>query len=205
MQTTGKIPEMIDLVFDLAGESLPASYPFELWDELLRLSPLLAAQTQVGILPLRLTSSSDGMLLPKRTKLAIRLIEEVADRVAEQLSEQQIKVGSSRLRLGKGKKRPIQHYPTVHAPLVAGASDEAAFMADIETQLQQLGITGNLICGKRQSLSSAQRRIEGYSLVIHDLKADASLKLQYAGLGGFREFGCGIFIPYKVITGLDDD
>lgn len=196
---------MIDMVFDLAGESPHASYPFDLWDELLRLSPLLATQAQVGILPLRLTGNSDGMLLPKRTKLAIRLPEGIADRVAEQISEQPIKIGHSRLLLGKGKRRPIQHSPTVHAQIVAGASDEVQFMADISAQLRALGIVGNLICGKRQTLGSGQKHIEGFSLVIHDLKADASLKLQYAGLGGFREFGCGIFIPYKVITGLDDD
>lgn len=205
MPTTSKIPEMIDMVFDLMGESLPASYPFALWEELLRLAPQLAEHKHAGQLPLRLTSNSDGMLLPKRTKLTIRLQRELADQIAALLSDQQIKVEESRLQLGKGKKRAIQHYPTIHAPLVAGVSDEEKFLADIKAELLALGVTGNLICGKRQTLSSNQRAIEGYSLVIHDLKADASLKLQYAGLGGFREFGCGVFIPYKVISGLDDD
>jgi hypothetical protein len=40
---------------------------------------------------------------------------------------------------------------------------------------------------------------------VHDLKSDASLKLQYAGLGESRQYGCGIFVPYKAITGLNDD
>lgn len=202
---TSEIPEMIDLVFDLMGESLPASYPFALWDELLRLAPQLAEHKHAGQLPLRHASHSEGMLLPKRTKLAIRLQQELADQIADLLSDQLIKVEESRLHLGRGKRRSIQHYPTIHAPLVAGTNDEEQFMADIKAELLALGVTGSLICGKRQTLRSGQRVIEGYSLVIHDLKPDASLKLQYAGLGGFREFGCGVFIPYKVISGLEDD
>jgi len=39
--------------------------------------------------------------------------------------------------------------------------------------------------------------------VIHDLKPEASLRLQYTGLGSDRRYGCGVFVPYKVITGLD--
>lgn len=205
MESTRKIPVMVDMVFELGGESPSASYPFALWEELLRLAPLLAEQTHVGMLPLRLSGNDTGMPLPRRTKLALRLQEEIADQVAELLTEQLIMVEGSRLLLGKGKKRPIQHYPTIHAPIVASASDEVQFMADIAAQLKELGVIGNLICGRHQVLSSDKQRIEGYSLVIHDLKSDASLKLQYAGLGDFREFGCGVFIPYKVISGLDDD
>lgn len=202
--TTRKIPVMVDLVFELGGESPSASYPFSLWEELKRLAPLLAEQTDVGMLPLRLPGDA-GMLLPRRTKLAIRLPEEIADQVAELLAGQLLIVEGRRLLLGKAKKRPIQHYPTIHAPIVAGVSDEVRFMADIAAQLKELGVTGNLICGRHHILSSDKQRIEGYSLVIHDLKSDASLKLQYAGLGDFRKFGCGVFIPYKVISGLDDD
>lgn len=204
MPTTRKIPVMVDLVFELGGESPSASYPFALWKELLRLAPLLAEQAHVGMLPLRLSGDA-GMLLPRRTKLTIRLPEEIADRVAELLTGQLIILEGRRLHLGKGKKRPIQHYPTIHAPIVASASDEVQFMADIAAQLKELGVIGNLICGRHQVLSSDKQRIEGYSLVIHDLKSEASLKLQYLGLGEFREFGCGVFIPYKVISGLDDD
>jgi CRISPR-associated protein Cas6 len=202
---TTHVPEMIDIVFDLGGETLPASYPFALWAELVRRAPLLAEQRLAGILPLRLAANSDGMLLPKRTKLVLRLPAALADQAAAQLSEQNIEVHGSRLQLGKGNKRPIQPYPTIHAQMVAGVTDEVLFMDDIDIQLKKLGISGNLICGKRHTLTSDHQSIQGFSLVIHDLKPEASLKLQYAGLGGSRQFGCGIFIPYKVISGLSDE
>jgi CRISPR-associated protein Cas6 len=199
------VPEMIDIVFDIGGEMLPASYPFALWAELVRLAPQLAEQRHTGILPLRLAPNSDGMLLPKRAKLVLRLPESFADQATARLSDQQIKVEGSRLQFGKGKKRLILPYPTIHAQMVAGVADEVLFMNDIDSQLRELGTSGNLICGKRHTLTGSQQSIHGFSLVIHDLKPEASLRLQYAGLGGNRQFGCGMFIPYKVISGLSDE
>jgi len=202
---TNNVPEMIDIVFDLGGETLPDSYPFALWAELARLAPQLAEQRYAGILPLRLATTSEGMLLPKRAKVILRVPTALADQTVARLSEQQIEVAGSRLRLGQGIKRVIQPSPTIHAQMVAGITDEVQFMDDINTQLFELGVSGNLICGKRHTLSCEQQFINGFSLVIHDLKPEASLKLQYAGLGGARQFGFGIFIPYKVISGLSDD
>jgi len=107
--------------------------------------------------------------------------------------------------VGSAKTRRIQPYPTIHAQLVTGSSDEVLFTEDIRSQMEELGVTGKLICGKRVSINNGQRTIEGYSLVLHDLKAEASLHLQFAGLGKERQYGCGIFVPYKVITGLSED
>jgi len=196
---------MIDLVFDLGGETPPTSYPFALWEELLRHAPQLSEVQNVGILPLRLSESSNGTLLPKRTRLVIRLPEILTEQITVLLSDKQIEVDGKRLQLGYGKKRVIQSYPTIHAQMVAGASDEVTFMNDIASQLKELGVVGNLICGKRHTLVGRQKSVNGFSLVIHDLKAESSLKLQYAGLGDSRKFGCGIFVPYKVISGLSDE
>lgn len=196
---------MIDIVFALDGETLPASYPFPLWAELLRCVPEFTEQRNIGILPLRLTATVDGLLLPKRAKLVMRIPTELADQAMARLSEHELEVGGSKLQLGRGKARQIQHSPTVHAQMVAGHADEVIFMDDINTQLRALGVTGNLICGRRHALVGEQQSIQGFSLVIHDLKPEASLKLQYAGLGVARQFGFGIFIPYKVISGLNDD
>jgi len=202
---TNRIPEMFDMMFELGGETPSAAYPFSLWAELLRLAPQLAEQRHAGILPLRLPANSEGMLLQKRARLILRLPAEPGEQIAAHLTGQEIVVNGRPLHIGKGAKRLIQAYPTVHAQMVAGASDEVLFMADINTQLSELGVAGNLICGRKHVLTDELQSIQGYSLVIHDLKPDASLKLQYAGLGGSRRFGCGIFVPYKVISGLSDD
>jgi len=200
---------MIDMVFDLGGGILPTAYPFALWEALIRHVPQLAEEKLVGVLPLRTAENNEGILLPKRAKLVLRLPLALAAHAAA-LSGQQLDVtestlrsGAVSLRLGKSKVRPIQPHPTLHAQLVTGATDEMLFLDGINAQLSKMGITARLICGMRRTLAGAQQSIHGYSLVIHDLKPEASLQLQYAGLGEGRQFGCGIFVPYKVISGLE--
>ena len=195
------VPEMIDAVFDISGDCIPANYPFALWHALARLVPELAAETSIGVLPLRTAGSAAGMLLPRRAKLVLRLPAALGGKV-EALSCRELDVGGSPLRLGEGRLREIQPYPTIHAHLVVGTEDEVAFMAGVAADLAALGITASLICGRRNSLVDGDHGIHGFSLVIHDLKPEDSLRLLYAGLGSERRYGCGVFVPYKVISDL---
>lgn len=200
---------MIDIAFDLDGGTIPVDYPFALWAEIVRLAPQLAEDRFVGILPLRTSESNEGLLLPKRAKLVLRLPTALAGYAAACLSGQRLKIsvnacqpGEGSLLLGRSEPHQIHPHPTIHAQLVTGESDEVAFTKSINLQLSEMGIAGRLICGKRRTLSGDQQSIHGFSLVIHDLKPEASLKLQFAGLGEERRFGCGIFVPHKVISGL---
>lgn len=198
-------PEMIDLMFELQGSRLPVAYRSALWDALLGQLPGLAEEKSVGVLPLQSTIDNQGILLAKRSRLAIRIPSTMAESVTAGLTGKQLDIAGSALRLGNAKTRQIQPYPTIHAHLVTGSSDEVLFVDEIRKQMEELGVAGKLICGKRETVDNGQRSIQGFSLVLHDLKPEASLALQYAGLGVDRQFGCGIFIPYKVITGLSED
>jgi CRISPR-associated protein Cas6 len=194
--------EMIDVVFEIGGETLPVDYPYALWGELIKLIPQLGEHESVGVVPLRMAESKEGMLLPKRAKLVLRLPLELAE-VVSGLTQQQLRVAGSELQLGSCKTRPIQHYPTLHAHLVTGAEDEVEFMAEVESALAAMKVRASLICGQRRSLKDGEREIRGYSLVLHDLTPEGSLRVQYAGLGKERRFGCGIFVPYKVISSFE--
>lgn len=199
---TDATSEMIDAIFDVSGSVLPVSYPFALWNALIRHVPALEADASVGVIPLRTAASEAGMLLPKRAKLTLRLPAALAGHI-DALSGQQLDIESGALQLGNGKLRQIQAHPTLHAHLVIGVEDEVEFLQSVAERLVELDIAGKLLCGMRNDLIGPDRAIHGYSLVIHDLKADASLRLQYTGLGSDRRFGCGIFVPYKAITDLD--
>jgi CRISPR-associated protein Cas6 len=193
---------MIDVVFEISGGTLPVAYPYELWNELARLVPELGDEENIGVIPLRMAASKEGMLIPKRAKLVLRLPHELAD-VVSSLAQKQMQVADSELQLGSCKTRPIQYYPTLHAQLVTGADDEIAFVTEVESALAAMGVEAKLICGQRRTLAGSDRTISGYSLVLHDLKPEDSLRVQYTGLGKERRFGCGIFVPYKVISGLE--
>lgn len=193
------------MVFDLEGGILPVAYPFALWKELIRLVPGLAEEKSVGVLPLRGTGIKEGMLLSKRAKMVMRLPTKLANQTAAGLAGQQLDISGRSVRLGAAKTRPIHPFPTVHAQLVTGTSDEVQFVENINTQLGEMGIKGKLICGRRRTIGDDSQSMQGFSLVVHDLKAEASLHLQFVGLGTGRQFGCGIFVPYKVISGLSED
>ncbi len=196
---------MIDKVFDLDGGLLPIAYPFALWEALVRVAPELAEEKSVGVLPLRGSGNKEGLLLSKRAKMVMRLPAKLAEQTAARLTGLQLDIAGRTVRIGAAKSRPIYPFPTVHAQLVTGTSDEVLFVEQIYTQLGEMGIKGKLICGKRCSIGDDIRSVQGFSLVIHDLKAEASLQLQFAGLGTDRQFGCGIFVPSKVISGLSED
>ncbi len=192
-------------MFDLEGGTIPAAYRNALWGALQCHAPQLAEEKLVGVLPLKSSVNNQGMLLAKRAKLVIRMPKALAKIAAAKLTGQLLDIAGSELRVGAAKSRPVMPYPTIHAQLVTGSSDEVAFTEDIKKQMDELGVSGKLICGKRVTVNDGNRTIHGFSLVLHDLKPDASLQLQYAGLGDERRFGCGIFVPYKVITGLSED
>lgn len=198
---SGALPGMIDVVFDASGDSVPENYPFALWGELVRLVPELESAPGVAVLPLRTTGSGTGMLLPRRAKLVVRIPAALAAPI-DALSGAELDLGGLPLRLARGRLREIQPYPTIHAQLVVGDEDEVAFVAEIGACLAELGIVANLICGRQSTLVDSDRQLKGFSLVLHDLKAEDSLHLQYAGLGSHRQYGCGVFVPYKVISDL---
>lgn len=193
------------MVFDLDGGTLPAAYPVALWAALLRRVPQLAEEQRVGVLPLRATENKEGVLLTKRTKLVLRLPMMQAESIAMRLSGGTLEIGATSVKVGECKPRTIQPYPTIHAQQVKGGGDEVLFMDDIRSQLSEMGIAAKLICGKRSAISGDAQSSHTYSLVAHDLKPEDSLRMQYAGLGEDRQLGCGIFIPYKVISGLSED
>ena len=197
-----EMAEMLDAIFDVKGDTLPPGYPFELWHSLVRHAPILEDDHSVGIIPFRTTVSEAGMLLPKRAKLILRLPAALSENVSS-LSGLHFDIGGNALQLGSLKFRAIQAYPTLHSQLVSTDEDEVSFLKEVSARLAELEISAKLICGMRNHMVSADRTISGFSLVIHDLKPEASLRLQYTGLGADRRYGCGIFVPYKVITDLD--
>jgi len=195
-------PHMIDVVFELDGTSVPESYPFALWSEVVRCLPWIKNEVNAGILPLRGSASGEQLLLSKRTKLVLRVPTELAVQT-NQLSGQRLDVDGAILVVGKGRQRELQAATTLHAYLVESNLGEIEFLADMKQKLQAMNISCNLICDKYRQVRSVKQTLTGYGLVLHDLKLPASLTIQSIGLGGKRHLGCGMFVPFKAISGLD--
>ena len=195
------IPDMADIVFPLSGRDLPAGYAHGLWRAVAAALPWLEAEEYAGILPLPTSEDGERALLPKRARLVLRVPVERLPQ-AHCLTGQVLDVGGHRLVVGDGTERALQPHSTLHARLVASAEPEEKFLFGVAAELQEIGVSCKWICGKRMTVAG-ERPISGYSLVLHELKPQDSLRMQSAGLGTGRRYGCGIFVPYKVIPSLD--
>lgn len=197
-----EVREFIDVVFDLDGAQVQQDYPFELWSEIVQSLVWLKEEKNVGILPLRGSVSGENILLSKRTKLILRV---PADRAAQtaKLTGQKLKVGENILVVGLGKARELHPATTLHSMLVESDLGEVEFLADMKIKLHEMNVECNLICDKHRKISGKKLTLSGFGLVLHDLKPQASLLIQRTGLGGARHFGCGIFVPFKAISGLE--
>ncbi|OIP17867.1 MAG: type I-MYXAN CRISPR-associated protein Cas6/Cmx6 [Betaproteobacteria bacterium CG2_30_59_46] len=190
--------------FELQGVYLPRDHGYPLFLELSRLLPWLADETLAAVHPIHgaETGKDDLLILNRRAKLVMRIpTHREADLAI--LSGQTITVGGFKLTIGKGKAKPLARYSPLYAHCVTtGSMDEEGFASDIIRLLDELKITCRFICGRRQTITTADGVAYGYSLLLHELPVEHSILVQQRGMGCNRKIGCGIFIPHKSTNAL---
>jgi len=192
----------VDVVFDAAGTTLPVDYA----------QPLLAAIAQVlpwmpdagGVHALRTAPTGYGqVLLPARAKLRLR-VPEARVQDALRLANRRLAVADQEVRIGAGMMRPLLPAATLAAQKVASdTADTAAFEREVAAALAALDIGARFIAGGARRAALGDRTITGHALTVHGLRPDESLRLQAAGLGGDRALGWGLFLPAKLIAGIE--
>jgi CRISPR-associated protein Cas6 len=60
--------------------------------------------------------------------------------------------------------------------------------------LERLGVQSMPVLGERKTLRIKDAAVVGYGVSFADLSPDASLTLQWQGLGGRQRLGCGYFV-----------
>lgn len=190
-----------DVQFDLMGSELPADHGAALYRELVRHLPWLEDTPGAGVHPVHgwPTGRNDNLVINRRIKLVLRLpVARMED--ARALVGRQIDPGAGPITVGSLKARPLTPCATLYSHLVVmGPEGEAEFIAEARGKLERLGIQCGLIAGKRRKMSVAEGAVSGYSLMLHDVSLMQSIAVQEQGLGRYRGYGCGIFIPHKSI------
>jgi CRISPR-associated protein Cas6 len=194
---------VIDVQFGLNGTRVPKDHGLALFDELARLLPWLAQEALAAIHPLHGADGGEGMLLlNRRAKLVIRIPRERLDDLLT-LEGKTLTVAGNSLTIGHAKIRALTHHTPLYAQLVTtGSADEGDFARDIMRLLDELDIETRFICGRQQTLTTAQGTVAGFSLMLHGLPVEHAMRVQQLGLGGNRKLGCGVFIPHKSINAL---
>lgn len=194
--------EIVDLVFALRGEAVALNYADKLLLALLSGLPWLADQPSVGIHPLTGVSPGDRELyLTRRAKLSLRLPKAGCDS-AQALTGTRLELGGT-VEVGEASVHALGPFKTLYSSFVTvGTADEGEFLAVCGEQLKTQRIVAELVCGKARRGTGAHGEWRGFSLMLHGLSPDDSLRVQQEGIGFERKRGCGIFVPHKSIVAV---
>jgi CRISPR-associated protein Cas6 len=191
----------LDVAFALAGSTLPADHVDALACAVVGWLPWLVDEPSAGIHPLRAAATTHGLVaLAQRAKLVLRV---PASRAADSraLCGRCLVVGAGMLEIGDAGERPLRVCDTLYAQcVVTGARDERAFHDDVVRWLDEAQVDCEFIAGRERRLTAAGRELAGYALALHGLAPDDALRVQAAGIGEGRRFGCGLFVPHKAIA-----
>lgn len=197
--------DLVDLAFPVLGRTLARDHRWLLVQALAERLPWLADEPMAAVHPVNTVHGSDETaLLSARARLRLRLPRGRAD-AAGVLAGAELQIGADTLRLGTPTLRELLPHTTLYAHFVDGATtDEAAFLQAVRHQLDDLGTAAHCVCGRAGVVRGPEGPLQGYSLLLHGLRAAASLRVQQAGLGAHRLLGCGMFVPHKSAAAVGD-
>ena len=188
----------VDAIFSVEGQCLPRDHAQALQQSLCVLFPWLQQDAVAAVMPLKLVDGEGELVaLSKRMQLVLRVqSSRMPDVLA--VAGREVSVAGCKLRLDKPHFRELRPHATLYAYKVASAGQgELAFMESMNQELARLSIGGERVCGKRSQMTVSGQVLETFSLMLHALPPDQSLRLQQFGLGPHRLMGCGVFVPHK--------
>ncbi len=201
----------LDLVFPAAGTELPTDHAYPLYAALSVIVPEFHEdKSQLRFAPFNGIAGPAGRLqLGPHSCLRVRLPQE-AVKQALPLAGKRLVLGEATVRLGVPAVRTLVPAPAVVARLVTfkNADTPEQFLTTARAKLAELGVAGAPQLPihmegdragepKRRVIRIKDVAITGYALVVAELSAADSIKLQESGLGGRTHMGCGFFAPAR--------
>jgi CRISPR-associated protein Cas6 len=206
--------DMVDLVYPIACHMLPVDHSYALGEAVVLVLSWLPDEDGSGVHPIQVAISAHGwerpagaddlLHLSKRTRLVIRVPHHRMED-AKALVGRELDVREQPLMItGEPTVRPLQPNATLYSRNVAlAADDEDGFLRAAAELLERMDIlVRKMLPGKITVIDTPDGPLTTRSLMLADLSAEESLRLQQRGLGPCRYFGCGLFIPYKGIKAV---
>ncbi|GAB4213589.1 MAG: hypothetical protein Fur007_08100 [Rhodoferax sp.] len=191
-------PGSVDVVFPLGGQSVLREHAVALRDALCTQWPELAHAPGAGIHPIRVVNGSSAQaMLSGRSRLLLRVPAALAPTLCTGQNTA-LQIGPDSVTLGAAHVRALLPHATLYAYHVATASeDEPAFMAEVDQTLARLGVRCERVCGQYHRRELSGETLHAYSLMLHALSPQDSLRVQQHGIGPHRLLGFGLFVPHK--------
>lgn len=188
---------MIDVALALAGGPLHRDYAAPLQAALCRLLPWFDAEPEAAVHPLRGVTQVDGRVyVGAHSRLVLRVPEPRADACLA-LEGSRLDVDQP-LRLGRGRKRALLAHSTLYSPLViTGDEEEDRFLATVNATVAHWDARCQVIVGRGGTCATDTGGRAGFSVMLHGVTPAVSLRAQAEGVGSFRKYGCGVFVPHR--------
>lgn len=209
---------IVDLSFRVRGSEIPVDHGYALYSAVSHVIPFLHGDQAVGIHPINGSLIGGRLLrLNEGSRLTLR-IPDAHIRDAMPLSGKRLEVDGYPFVVGIPSPRLLQPASTLRSRIVIikGFLEPEPFLDACRRQLSALEVSGEVGISQRtlsrpvengpsQDRSPLIRRtikihdkvIVGYAVQVEGVSPDQSIRLQEAGLGGRRRFGCGVFTPFE--------
>jgi CRISPR-associated protein Cas6 len=202
--------ETVDVLYPVCGSRVPTDYHYALYSGLSRLLPCMHdGSLTYSLAPLTAQYVGDGWLQldPRRSRLRLRLAAADIPRVLP-LAGKGLAVRGCPIRLGVPHVEALRPSPQLiaHVVTIKNATEPEPFLEAARRKLDAAGIGGRaeippIPCGRRQGQPRRQMlrvddyRVVGFALVVHDLTAEESIRLQTGRIFGRTHMGGGFFLP----------
>lgn len=207
--------DVVDVVYQIACRTLPVDHAWALSRAVQRLLPWVETEPTAGVHTIHVADSGNGWMRPehaddllylsRRTKLVLRVPRQRVDE-AQALVGNTLDVAGHSMKIEQATLRSLSPISTIFSRYVVGeeqGEDENAFLARVLVELKAMGVEPKkMLCGIEKVLATPERPIRTRSLMIAELTAPESVKVQQLGLGPWRHLGCGLFLPHKDIKEL---
>ncbi len=196
---------VVDLFFHVQGKEVPVDHGYTLYSAISRIlesgdeDKWLHNADNVGLLPIRGHYAGQGkLMLGQNARFGLRLPVNLIPKVLR-LAGKRLDVDGEALRVGVSTTSALIPVPVLYAHIVTtkNGEDENRFDAEIQRQLDALNIKGKPARGPRRIVTIKDKKVVGYSLLVTELTAEESIRLQVQGLGGRRKMGCGVFVVWQ--------
>jgi CRISPR-associated protein Cas6 len=185
----------LDLCFSIRGKTVQVDHGFDLNSGISRLLPLFHEAQDVGLKLIRGNYVGDGLLsLQPNSRLVFRLRSSGLSPYIN-LAGNTLDLRGHLIQIGVPNTRGLNPVPELYSHLVTtrNGQDQERFLTEINRQLSEMDVKAEIHLGDRKTFTIHDKKVVGYSMQLHGVTEEDSIKIQEQGLGGRRKMGCGFF------------
>ena len=210
--------KVIDVSFKVKCKQIKLDHAWSLTNAIESILPSIKNEPQLSIQHIYIPQSGNGwtrsddfdsevIQLSRRTRVKIRIPTNRLDEILS-LSGKTILVDGEALTFGQAEEFFLSTITTIisrHVYIPHTEDSEEEFLRLAQQQIQSMGIkVRKMLCGKSHKLKTPTGLIMTRSLMITDITPEESVLLQEHGIGEYYHYGCGVFIPQKAITAVNE-